>query len=109
MVSCQCCARSDIEKPPRSFRNIYDDTEKPPVIVDNINETSFKLTDGVILPCNAIFHNGVAFMWDTPPAAFGWQGWNKEMFEIFEFTSPKPGTFISLHAQYEQDKRLEDF
>lgn len=43
------------------------------------------------MPCNAVFHNGVAFMWDTPPASFDWQGWNKEMFEVFEFTAPKPG------------------
>lgn len=74
-----------------SFRNIFDDAERPPVMVDSCSETSFKLTDGIILPCNAVFHNGVALMWDTPPASFDWKGWNKEMFQIFEFTSPKPG------------------
>ncbi|KAK9897390.1 DUF498-domain-containing protein [Cystobasidium minutum MCA 4210] len=76
------------------FRNIFDDAERPPVMVDSCSETSFKLTDGIILPCNAIFHNGTALMWDTPPASFDWKDWNKEMFEIFEFTSPKPDILL---------------
>lgn len=76
---------------PRSFRNILDDAERPAIIVDSISETTFKLSDGIILPSNAVFLNGTAFMWDVPPPAFEWPGWTKEMFEVFEVVAPKPG------------------
>lgn len=81
-----------------SFRNIFDDSERPPVMVDSCSETSFKLTDGIILPCNAVFHNGSAFMWDVPPPSFTWKGWSQDMFQIFEFTSPKPGASIEVFS-----------
>lgn len=76
---------------PSSFRNILEDSERPPIMVESISETTFKLTDGVILPSNSIFLNGTAFMWDTPPPSFTWNGWNKEHFELFELVTPKPG------------------
>ena len=77
--------------PSHSFRNILDDAERPAIIVDSISETTFKLSDGIILPSNAVFLNGTAFMWDVPPPAFDWPGWTQEMFEVFEVVAPKPG------------------
>ena len=60
-------------------------------MVDSVTETTFKLTDGIICPSNVILINAGAFMWDVPPPSLGWEGWSKEMFEVFEVISPKPG------------------
>lgn len=79
-----------------SFRNILDDAERPPIMVESISETTIKLTDGIILPSNCVFLNGTAFMWDTPPPSFGWKGWSKEMFQVFEMVAPKPGKQRSI-------------
>lgn len=76
------------------FRNILDDAERPAIIVDSISETTFKLSDGIILPSNAVFLNGTAFMWDVPPPAFDWPGWTQEMFEVFEVVAPKPDILL---------------
>ena len=71
--------------------NILDDGERPPIQVDSCTETTFKLSDGIILPSSSIFLNGVAFMWDVPPASYTWDGWSEDMFQIFEVVTPKPG------------------
>lgn len=64
-------------------------------MVESITETTFKLTDGIILPSSCVFVNGVAFMWDVPPPSFEWRGWSKDMFTVFETVSPKPGESIT--------------
>lgn len=76
------------------FRNILEDSERPPIMVESISETTFKLTDGIILPSSSVFLNGTAFMWDTPPPSFSWNGWSKEHFELFELVTPKPDILI---------------
>jgi len=76
------------------FRNILDDAERPPIMVESISETTIKLTDGIILPANCVFLNGTAFMWDVPPPSFGWAGWQKEMFQVFEMVAPKPDILL---------------
>lgn len=63
-------------------------------MVESIQETSFKLTDGIIIPSSCIFLNGIAFMWDAPIPSFSWNGWSKEMFEVFTMVTPKPGEAV---------------
>ncbi|KAL7008620.1 hypothetical protein EMMF5_001882 [Cystobasidiomycetes sp. EMM_F5] len=77
-----------------SFVNILDDGERPAIQVNSCTETTFQLTDGIIIPASAIFLNGAAFMWDVPPASFPWTGWSKEMFQVFEVVTPKPDIVI---------------
>ena len=48
-------------------------------------------------------------MWDVPPPSFGWAGWQKEMFQVFEMVAPKPGMHASnLTFQIDRSRSDED-
>ncbi|ESK84885.1 duf498 domain protein [Moniliophthora roreri MCA 2997] len=76
------------------FINILADSDlpPPPVQVSSITSNGIHLTDGLVIPSACIFLEGKVFLWDVPVlnVSKGWEGWVKDMFEVFEVVSPRP-------------------
>ncbi|KAL5527818.1 hypothetical protein ACEPAG_6619 [Sanghuangporus baumii] len=77
---------------PTKLHNILGDGPAPPVQVRKIAAGGIELEDGLILPSACIFLDGDVFLWNVPITL--WDGWTKELFEMFETVIPKPEILI---------------
>jgi hypothetical protein len=60
-----------------------------PVQVNTVSSAGIEMADGLVVTSSCIFLGGKLFLWKVPSTL--WNGWDKERFEIFEVTIPKPG------------------
>lgn len=90
---------------------INTDEVRPSIVISHLTPLAgIILTDGLILPCPAIFINGSAFMWDvTAPNEqdMSWEGWSEEKLKIFEVVTPRPGQWIPF-PERRASTRTED-
>lgn len=58
----------------------------------------FTLADGLVVPSPIIILNGVVFLWDVgpPKSEVEWEGFNEELWKVFEAVSPRPGVLSVL-------------
>ncbi len=87
--------------------------QQQPLSIVSMSETSFTLSDGLVVSQPLVFLHGEAFLWDAPPldaarAAPNGQGWEEwlsevggrdEVWKLFELVTPKPGEWFAGHSR----------
>jgi NADH dehydrogenase [ubiquinone] 1 alpha subcomplex assembly factor 3 len=71
------------------LENVLDGSSPQPVQVTAVSSAGIEMADGLVITSSCIFLGGKVFLWKVPSTL--WNGWDKERFEIFEVTIPKPG------------------
>ncbi|GJJ07154.1 hypothetical protein Clacol_001354 [Clathrus columnatus] len=73
-----------------NLTNIINDVPYSSLRVHTITSAGhIELSSGMVLTGPCLFLGGKVFLWDVPPVKL-WDGWNKEMFQIFDVVVPKP-------------------
>lgn len=83
------------------FKNITA-SDEPTMSIHSMGESSFTLSDGLIIHTPMIVLNKQVLLWDAPdltptsekpimPNGIGWEAWTDEAWRIFEMVSPRPG------------------
>jgi NADH dehydrogenase [ubiquinone] 1 alpha subcomplex assembly factor 3 len=93
-------------RPSSTFTNILASEIPPPVQVESVTHAGITLSDGLVIPGACIFLEGKIFLWDVPNSL--WDGWGKEMFQIFEVVVPKPGEPLCMQ-QLEDILHIDTF
>jgi NADH dehydrogenase [ubiquinone] 1 alpha subcomplex assembly factor 3 len=67
-----------------------------------MGDSSFTLSDGLVIHTPLILLNKQVILWDAPnlkptaekpimPNGLGWEEWSEDLWKIFEVVSPRPG------------------